>query len=290
MELQEALSSRPEVLATFAASGESPRSFNWISEKYAGDKTDCGHAPPAFGCCQHGNYVSYFELAHLLHTLIKGDVALEDVFLIRTIVEPSIPKLAIIQLTLDDISVTFRGIHFLRSLEGPPPTVLQVVLNHAEYRAKTPTQDAQEMKEGNWDYHPILQLMHGLECRMVFYDVFAVVYSDDHHYNALIIDESGQKWTYDSLGPVGKAGQLLYHDNTSLGLDDKHIFGDTYSARMVYYTKRLAMESVPLESDVVDLTEDTAHECGSNSVNRQSNSVLNDNAGDADSDHLGSPS
>ena len=137
-----------------------------------------------------------------------------------------------------DMSVTFRGIHYLLSLQGPPPIVLQVVLNHAEERARTPYQGAQKRKDGNWDYQPQLQLMHGSQCRTVCYDVFAVVFSDDHHYKALIMDETGGKWTYDSQGPACKAGQILYHNNTSLSIDDKLIFGETYSARIVYYTIR----------------------------------------------------
>ena len=112
--------------------------------------------------------------------------------------------------------------------------------------------------------------MHRSQCSTVRYDVFAVVFFDDQHYKALIIDVTGGKWTSDSMSPRPNQGKLMYHDSTPFGVRDKHICGDTYSARMVYYTKRVATESVPLESDVVDLTED-------------------DNAADVDSDELESP-
>ena len=61
----------------------------------------------------------------------------------------------------------------------------------------------------------------------------------------------------------------MYRGNTLFGVCDKDICGDDYTARMVYYTKRVPTKSVPLESEVLDLTE-------------------NENAADAGYDELGS--
>ena len=120
MELEEALGSRPEVLATFAKSGRSPHRFEWISEMYAGCTTDCGHARPVFGCCQDGEYMAYLDLSHVLHILIEGDLPLENAFFVKTTVKPASKHLAIVQMVAGDKSVSFHGIHYLRSVVGPP--------------------------------------------------------------------------------------------------------------------------------------------------------------------------
>ncbi len=102
----------------------------------------------------------------------------------------------------------------------------------------------------------MLQVMHGLQCRTVFYDVSAVVFSDNHHYKALIIDETGGKWTYDSMSPPSKKGKLMYRGRTTFGDHDKDICGAAYTARMVYYIKRVSTRSVPCESEVFDVSDE----------------------------------
>ncbi len=147
--LQQALESRTDVLRIFAEQGKSPERFDSISKRYAGESKNCGHARPVFGCCQHVERMAYLELAHVLRLLIEGDLPLEDAFCVKRAAHPATKELGIIAMMAGDQSVMFRAIHYLRSIVGPPPMVLQVVLNNVEFAASTPSYGGLKQMDGN---------------------------------------------------------------------------------------------------------------------------------------------
>ena len=241
--------------------------FDVFHRQYAGVKACVvrGHKLfPKTGCCAYMRYCSYFGFMEHMLEIMEGGECVKAFAWKRRSAQCSRLSLGRTSFAHFDcklgMTVAEAGSSFMRDVVGAAPTCLHVSLNHQMGACKDERLKQNEVHEmlSDWKYGSSVTFKCSKANIPVRYDVAAVVFCDNRHWVALIVDNAGVKWSYNSSGPPVSPGMLQSHGKGPItSLDGVTIFGVGFSPRVVAYvlTSRMRGTCMP-NVDETDSEED----------------------------------
>jgi hypothetical protein len=189
------------------------------------------------GCCAYGHFCSYTGyLEHMYDIMDGADCRQAFLWKLRSRkLSLAHSKLALLQCHRGD-NMTTEANRLLQQVVGAAPSCLHVELNHVGGHPGSLTHEKVMEAPSDWNYAPSVTLKCGSVQLNVLYVVGAVLYGDNAHWVALILDGNGGKWSYDSTQPVASPGLLLHRGTGPIRpADGVTMFGVGYTPRIVVY-------------------------------------------------------